>query len=373
MLPAGGRMTLRRFGSGSGAHALVVGVGEYPWLLGGSELPTFTDHEGMGQLTAAPLSALAFAKWLSKEYRSGTCPLRSIELLVSSADPALTDPAFPPPYTRATFAEFRRAVIEWHRRLKAGDRAIFFFSGHGMGTGFQHTLVLEDYGSDPATAMGYAFDFTRFQVAMARADPMEQCFFLDACRMSSGFLMGTLGTYGDPILTPQGALPSPARGQAVLYATMPGDSAYGRPGQTSLFTEALLRAMRGSGAARRGSGWVIGTRALADGLQVHLDELARPYGTTQNCMPGTLASFDLHELTGLPEVPVTVACRGSIDPGATTISVTGPQGNRDQPPPVPQPWRFELPAGVYQFVAQPPGGVPRSEIVFPPITPVELP
>jgi hypothetical protein len=44
-------------------HAIVVGVGAYPHLNGGTGVLT-PDHDGMGQLSSPPVSAHMFAAWL---------------------------------------------------------------------------------------------------------------------------------------------------------------------------------------------------------------------------------------------------------------------------------------------------------------------
>lgn len=370
-------MAVWSFGVGAGVHALVVGVGEYPWLVGGKNGPPFVDHEGMGQLTSAPESARAFARWIAQTYRSSTHPLRTLELLISEPQERDFEPtpgAGAKRPERATFASFKQAVLGWRNRQQATDRGVFYFCGHGLGAGFQHTLVLEDYGKDPNAAMAYAMDFTKFLVAMARSPALEQCYFLDACRVASGTLMQSLGVYGDPILTPSAQLPSPRRKQPVFYATMPGDAAYGRPGTTSLFTEGLLRAMNGAGAARApGNRWEIRPTALQSGLEYHVDELARAFNATQNCLADGLQDFSIHELAAPPSVPVVLSCAAPIDVTVSAIHVAGPAANRDCPPPVPLPWRFELPPGMYDFVAVPPGGAPKAEHVFPPFAPVDLP
>lgn len=370
-------MTTWQYGAGAGTHALVVGVGEYPWLLGGNQ-PTFAEHEGMGQLTSAPISALEFARWVRNEYSSKALPLRSLEVLVSAeGGPVYFEPKpgdGSKQLERATFDNYKNAVKAWRARLQPGDRAIFYFCGHGIGAGIQHTLLLEDYGCDPNSIMEYAHDFTRFHVAMARSPALTQCYFLDACRVGSDLLMQSLGDYGRAILAANASLPSPPRQQPVFYATMPGSAAYGRPNETSLFTEGLLLAMKGAGAMRRGASWVISPTSLYEGLQYHVDLLAAPYGATQSCLASSISSFDLHELGGPLKIPVIVRCSSPpIDLQQATITVTGAQGNRDQVPIIPQPWRLELPYGSYDFIANPPGGAPKSESVFPPYTEVTLP
>lgn len=367
-------MSLWRFGIGAGTHALVVGVGEYPSLQGGSG-PLFADHEGMGQLTSAPVSALRFAEWLATSYRSTTHPLRSLRVLVSAPAQQAWAPSPGAPPTvpdRATFANLKDGILEWYGDLTQADRALFFFSGHGIAAGIHQTLLLEDYGRVPAAALGSALDFEAFRAAMLRAPALEQCYFVDACRVCSGKLMRALGHYGDPILDPSATLPSPPRRQPVLYATMPGASAYGRPGTTSLFTEALLKAMRGAGAEQTMDGWAIRPGRLRDGVEHLLDWMARPYGSVQSCLGDGIASFDLHEIDA-PEVPVVVRCRKPIDVTKSKLIITGPAANREQLPPVPEAFSLDLPAGEYAFVAAPPNGAPKKRYVSPPYAEVALP
>jgi hypothetical protein len=367
-------MTVWKLGDGAGAHALVVGVGEYPWLVGGTEA-LFEHHEGMEQLSSAPVSARRFAEWLAQSYRSSTHPLRTLEVLLS--EPA-HKPWQPSPQLerkivdRATFDGFRDAVKAWHGRIQPNDRALFFFSGHGMGAGQNLTLVFEDYGSEPDLALDSTLYFTGFRNAMARSPALEQCFFVDACRASSGALVQSERNYGRALLDLKGSF-SPPRRQSTLYATLAAQAAYGRPNDTSLFTEALLNSVRGAGAGRSANGWVIRPGSLHEGIEHHLEKLARPYGATQNCAIETGPAFELHELTGLPEVPVVVRCGAPINRAQTTIQVSGVQGSREQAPPVPLPWTLELPYGSYQFAVSPPSVAAKTEHVFPPVTPVVLP
>lgn len=360
--------------AGPGTHALVVGVGEYPWLLGGSQT-LFSDHEGMAQLTSAPISALRFAEWLATSYVSDRYPLRSLRVLVSAPGlgawtPRPDLPAKVP--ERARFEKLEDAILAWHGDLGPNDRALFFFSGHGIAVGDEQTLLCEDYGEVPVQALHRALDFKAFRVAMASAPALQQFYVIDACRVASGRLIRSKNHYGQPVLDPSGELPSPPRNQPWLCATTSGAFAYGRDGQTSLFTEALLKAMRGAGAQRTAHGWAVRPASLVEGIHCHLTPLANQYGATQACEGyGITAGLDLHEVAD-PEVPVVVRCGAPIDPAAATVIASGP-ANREQLPPLAVPFTLDLPVGEYTFVATPPGGAPREETVWPPSTEVTLP
>lgn len=377
--------------AGDGAHALVIGVGRYDALQGGAG-PLYPQHGGMGQLTSAPVSALAFARWLTTDYRSTTAPLRSLELLVS--DTNATAPEFEAGGLRQTvspanFAAFEQAVHAWFARLDTSERnrAIFYFCGHGIAAGLQTTLLLDDFGTVPNAALGRALDFTVFQRAMDRCHAREQLFVVDACRVGSATLLYAEGYYGDPVLTP-GRLPIEPRKAPILYAALPGQTAYGRTNETSYFTEALLQALRGPGAAREGAAWVVLPSSLYRALDRLLEDSAAADHLAQACTIDQLSDFTIHELGGPPAVPVSVQYRPPIDPGGYRLVATSAQASREQLPPLPSPWKLELPTGFYRFSAAPetpatpetPESAGAShpersceEIVFPPLTEVMLP
>src|SRR5687767_132933 len=119
-------MTYWKLGAGAtGAHALVIGVGDYPALVGGAS-PLYPQHGGMGQLTSAPVSAIAFADWLTAGpptgYDSSQAPLLSLELLISAATPQVYQPwqgglHHQKAVDRADFVNIQRAIQDWFARL----------------------------------------------------------------------------------------------------------------------------------------------------------------------------------------------------------------------------------------------------------------
>lgn len=370
-------MTLWTFGTGDGAHALVVGVGRYPALAGGGGL-LYPSHGGMGQLSSPAPSAIAVANWLTTKYQSTDAPLRSLELLVSDGVAVEFEAAGTKQSVgSATFAAFKQAVLAWFGRLDTSDqnRAIFFFCGHGVSAGYQSTLLLEDYGMIPAAALASALDFTVFHRAMDQCRAREQLFVVDACRVASPSLINAGGYNGDPILQP-GLPTSPPRKSPVFFAALPGTLAYGRDkAEPSLFTAALLRALRGAGAGKVGASWAILPSVLYRSLMRLLEDAIVGTGVAQACTVNELADFALHELVGRPDVPVVVDCRSPIDVNGAFLRASSAATVRLHPPPVPNPWCVDLPFGQYRFSATSPNGktFDCDEIVFPPYTDVELP
>ena len=62
--------------AGPATHALVIGVGDYPHLNGGTKKRT-DQHDGMEQLTSPPISARQFASWLLSDPTTLTNRLRA--------------------------------------------------------------------------------------------------------------------------------------------------------------------------------------------------------------------------------------------------------------------------------------------------------
>src|SRR5450830_1169609 len=214
-----------------GTHALVIGVGDYPWLQGGSQQPVFPRNEGMGQLSSPPLSARAFAEWLMSPdgFRNTDRPLASLDLLIS--DPTTTQ--FTPPggtsmqIQRANFVEIQAAVLNWFARGDhTDDQLIFYFCGHGISTGLMTTLLPEDYGRlqlPPQASLSLAIDFDSLYQGMDSCRARRQLFFIDACRVASGALIKSQGNRGVAIVPGQAQLTTPARDAPIYYATMPGN------------------------------------------------------------------------------------------------------------------------------------------------------
>jgi len=342
-----------------GAHALVIGVGEYPWLDGGTQ-PRFAHFEGMGQLSSPPQSARAFAEWLLSPtgYNNTACPLASLDLLISDSS---TDQFVPPGGTsttiqRARFADISSAILNWFARGNdADDLLLFFYCGHGVARGLNMTLLPEDYGSQqtpPQASLTLAIDFDGLYLGMDSCAARNQLFFVDACRVASGMLMRTINFSGTPVIPGMAQISSPPRNAPIYYSAVPGITAYGRPGKPSFFTGALLKAFRGAGAGDTSGAWALQTDTLVLGIHHQLrravaNTAAVGQLSTANHVGPPLA---FHQLAGLPECPVDVLCDPESDTANATFAVSG---NGVQQTRVPQaaPWGLDLLLGDYQFAA----------------------
>ena len=240
--------------AGPATHAIVLGVGAYPHLNGGTGRLT-QDHDGMGQLSSPPISARAFADWLIRSFNHPGKPLSTVALLVSAA----AAERFENPRTHsihdiepATSQTASAAIKAWKERgdSNSGNLLIFYFCGHGITEGTDTALLLADFGADPQNSLDGALDLRRLYLGLQRCRATEQCFFIDACRTPSGTLVDAQGFAGKVIIQPGRRDPTwekPVRAP-IFYATFNGAKAYGLPGEPSLYSQALMKALAGWGA-----------------------------------------------------------------------------------------------------------------------------
>ena len=349
----------------TGMHALLIGVGRYPHLIGGSG-PLYVEHGGMQQLTSPPLSASSFAEWLTKHHRYPTKPLASLALLVGGTEP--TDFAHPlsgqvHALERPLFPHVEQAVKEWKAR---GDSSpdnlmLMYFCGHGIANGPDLSLLCEDFGADPDAALDSAIDFRRFHLGMERCKARQQIFLIDACRVADSNLLDAAGYAGRPILQPttRHDRTLPARLKPAFYSTFAGHKAQSRTDEVSLFTDAVIKAFAGGGADDTDGEWWIDTSQLQKVVQFLMERAHSRYPSAQINPVDDMATFRLHHLEGEPRVPVVVGCRPENRNAAATLSCTT-ISDELQRPPEESDWDLELAAGEYTFEAQFDGGDPPS-------------
>lgn len=343
-----------------GTHALVIGVGDYPWLDGGTQ-PRFAHFEGMGQLSSPPVSARAFAEWLLSPtgYHNPACPLASLDLLISDAS---TDQFVPPggastTIQRARFADIDAAIRAWFQRGNdPNDLLLFYYCGHGVARGLNMTLLPEDYGSlqtPPQMSLNLAIDFDGLYLGMDSCAARSQIFFVDACRVASGLLIRTQNFAGNPVIPGMAQITSPPRNAPIYYGAVPGITAFGRTGKPSFFTEALLKAFRGAGADDTSGVWALQTDTLGRGIHHQLRRaVASTAAAGQLSMANNIGQpLAFHRLPGLPECPVDVLCDPEPDTAGATLAVTG-NGVQDTRAPNASPWQLDLTLGDYQFEAK---------------------
>lgn len=348
-------------------HALVIGVGRYPHLAGG-EAPV-PDSDGMRQLSSPPLSARALATWLLAEYDDPEHPLGSVDLLLGEEDPR----PFKDPRTGHTHEPgpagidaIQTAVTGWFDRgdTHVGNRLLFYFCGHGISQGDDMALLASDVFADRHNPLNGALDFVGLMNGLKRCSASQQVFFVDACRANSDVLIEASGTRFAG-RTPLGAgarpLGLPRRCHIPYYATLAGERSHARPGQVSLFTEALLRSLGGAGSDDPEGEWRVSTSQLLEAIDhfMHQPRFAGAVAGVQVPSVGELPVFVLHRLPGPPVVPVYVCCEPAQDNaeaefvcsehGSVRMRRTPKDVDGDDPE---SEWFIELSYGDYDFEAR---------------------
>lgn len=292
---------LREGHTGAGTHVLIIGISEYPYLLGGKKERTDIS-EGMEQIGTPRHSARALANWFLDHFCNPDQPLASLALILSESPPAkfnhpLVTSREPVPLGSAE--EVSDALDAWVERAQSDrdNQTIFFFCGHGISSS-EPILLLRDFGRLRNNSFDGALNLNDFVSAMQTKAPEYQLFLIDACR-SPGWI--ATQALGKPHVGRQGVAPSnlddrggEAAKQSVQYASSLLAPAFGRKDAPSLFTEALIQALNGGGA-QPNLRWWVGTHGLATALGAYLARLAKKEKVTQVPEAGRVAGFRIHK------------------------------------------------------------------------------
>lgn len=349
---------------GPRVHVLAIGVGSYRHIPGGAE-PAGHDTLGLKQLSGPPASARLFVEWVTTRLNHPRASLGTVELLTSPGeDPGGVGPAVEIP----TLANVQAAFERWYAACDTDEDnvAILYFCGHGVERE-QPFLLMEDFGRSSLALLENAVDIGQTYQGLARNRAREQYVFVDACREIPFQLLQMLSGNAKVLVTPQ-LVADQRRDTALVFATSGGSKAYGKAGQPTRFTQALVRALDGLGARMDGAGWVVDVPSLQRAITQQLRG-----GTGA---PAQLPSIRgagvgiLHALASAPVVPVTLACRPPTAIAGAALTVSGlaafPGAVVGAAPPQAVAsatgWTFEAPADVYTVVVDFPGGAfPRKQ------------
>lgn len=348
-----------------GTHALVIGVGQYPHLIGGDAPAAKTD--GLRQLSSPPVSARAVADWLLRDYEFPDKPLASLSLLVSEPDPApfKDRDGVAHEVPTAGIAGIAAAVKEWKRRGDGSpdNRLIFYFCGHGISEGNDMALLAREFSLDDDNPLANALDFRQLVNGLRRCAAEQQIFFVDACRASSDVLISQTQAAGGVFA---GQVPllgggRPRREAVTYYATLAGEPSHAQRHSESYFTGALLRALRGAGSDDPDGQWWVNTSRLHEAVHHFMGEriLAGLVPGVQTPAVNAMPVFAIHQLTAPPVVPVYVTCTPPEDNDAAEFVCRrdGAEASRraagaaDPADPTGR-WLLELPLGEYEFEAR---------------------
>lgn len=360
--------------AGPATHALVIGVGDYPHLNGGSKART-EHHDGMEQLTSPPISARLFASWLmSENFHNPTKPLASVALLLSETIPApFLDPRNPASKFDVALADsinVRLAITEFFKRgdENADNLLIFYFCGHGIAAGTDTALLLSDYGANPLNALEGAIDFRRLRIGMGRSKASEQCFFIDACRASTDTLIEAIGHAGQVVIGGgQRPFGLPPRRAPVFYATLNGFKAFALPGKPTIFTDALVKALSDLAADDEMGDWRISTNRIQTAVEHVAARQALAIKKQQVPTADDVSNIHLNFLQNPPHALVYVKSDPPEALASATLTYQTAGGAPEAAPPEglnETEWALQLPSGSYDFSvtfgAKPPCIVPNT-------------
>lgn len=264
-------------------HALVVGVGDYPHLGGGSGPPAPVLLE-LQQLTTTPLTAVRIARWLVESYRNPDCPLGSVELLLSPEKDVPRPDGPSVPVERADKAAIADATLRWFGRCNTlnANIALFYFAGHGISKGASQFVLPADFGANHAALWSNCIDFDGMKLGMRKNAAETQLFFVDACREYPATVLTDLNPTGDPILT-GATIHDLVATEGTYRAASAGRRAYGPEDDITFFAQALLSALEGVGARNLDGSARVDTDSLSGSLGPLMDELAAEYEEPLSC------------------------------------------------------------------------------------------
>ena len=355
-------------------HAFIIGVGEYPHLMGGGGHPAVANF-GLQQLTTTVLTAKRIAEWLRTEYTNPTVPLGSIELLLSPAEQVTPAGGTPIGIDRATMQAvddtFRHG---WFPRCNAqqGNIAFFYFAGHGISTASQY-LLLDDFG-DPQKPNLWAncIDFDGMRVGMRRNNADTQLFFIDACREKPIDALVQLNPNGNPLVT--SSVFDQVGAYAVYHAAADGLQAYGPSNDVTFFGSAVLEALGGAGALQKNGQWVVDTFMLGSALGHIMNVLATEHNQALSCNPNASGKPVPLHCPPTPRVRVSVGCRTPQANAEAQIVLQQGGVVMQSPRGDPRPWKGRLTPGdchiTLDFQTMP--QVVRHEKIGPPLFELEV-
>lgn len=299
---------------GPGTHALVIGVSRYPYTRGPLQTQDGKEY-ALPPLDFAARSAAEVAHWLLTEYRNPAAPLASLQVLLS---PAENETIRPDVAIRLTspYAATRLAVqvaVDTLRSRCVGhpENSVFvYIAGHGIQlTRLGAIVLLEDFGGPgQSTQLEAAVDMRTCHGSFnGYGYPNHQVWFVDSCRQGPGLaekfdrLSG-----GMPFDQPSGDVDS----SPLFLASSTHEEAFGQAGGMTLFSRALLAALRGEaadGPDELSDEWHIAASRLGDVIHRRVRAWAREDGRDQRVdLTGRLGPAVVHAFAHPPDVELTL-------------------------------------------------------------------
>ncbi len=341
-----------------GTHALVIGVGDYPWCKDGSSGQVGPGCHLIRQLDSPIWSAHALATWLVEHADDFDRPLQRITLLTEPLDeyPWATPP------TEPTFSKVRTAMRAWQASGDEEATMLLYACGHGLEHDGRQLLLCKDVGEEGDVwerVLDVRGTFTR-----ARLNPPKtQLWLLDACRDAAEALR---------LYDPDGRIALPDGTQSGLAAGVYRDltmvvgsglfsQAAGLPGETSLFWQALQQALEWRAWRKIHGKWVLRTTDLVSPINDALeDALGEDSGQRCTAFDG-IGQHPVLSSDKPPIVPSTFVCDPAEAQERVLLGLDQLTGEPWREQDEPGRWRVRVPAGTMWLRGREVGGDGTSQ------------
>src|SRR5262249_52891098 len=151
------------------------------------------------------------------------------------------------------------------------------------------------------------------------------------------------------------------------------------PGQSSLYSQALINALAGWGADDENGTWRVTTSRVGEALDNAVQRKAREFDRLQLATADGMTKIYLHHLLDESTVPLFVKTEPPLAPICDAVLTYGASGGAMMPAPpggrCGSDWEIEALAGTYDFAAAFPSGERcevKSMIVRPPYKPITI-
>ena len=191
--------------------------------------PVYADRVALVIGNAAYVEASALLTNPVRDARAMALTLDDLDFEVSVAEDADVE-------------EMEEAVLEFIGRVRPGDTAVFYYSGHGIELDGENYLLPVDFSSSytPVRARSRSTSATEVLALMEEAGAEVRLVILDACRDNPFQATKTFSRGGLAAMAPRGGL--------VAFAAEAGGRASDNPGGTNgLYTQHLLAALEQPG------------------------------------------------------------------------------------------------------------------------------
>lgn len=357
-------------GRSPATHAFVMGVSHYPFLHGPEATPVGAEF-GMTDLSSAARSASEIAAWLLQEYHNPERPLADITLFLSPSQGeelhqtivGQMDGEEAPAVSR----HVRDGLLQFRERCRQhpDNIAFVYIVGHGIQLNKRGAVILlEDVGALGQNLLEAALDVAGCRDAMDEdGNASHQIWFSDACRQRPD-LVRRFERLTDAWRLDEGL--GQVEASPLFLAASTREAAFAEVDRTSIFTQALLWALRGQGGANAPdaacSDWYVPATQLIKVLPRRVKELLADFPEDQNVdVTGRVLELVAQRLTAPPDVEIEVGLNpADLEPPPTAELLF----RTVTPQPVDPGWplRYTGPPGIYKLIATSNGRI--GETVF---------